>query len=525
MPDVPVLHRARAVRGVAGLGDALLVDDAGSVLAIGSRSDLEVPGLRVVDHGDGVVVPGLRDAHIHPVSYAAAVTGTVLKSAPDLAAVFDRLQGAQRGLAPGAPLIAHRLDDTTLRERRLPTAAELDGVTGGRPALVMRYCGHVAIANSAALAAAGISAGSPDPEGGIIDRNDDGTPTGVLREGAVDLVTAQLGRTGPVTPVDLERALQALAGAGITSIGAMVRMSYGPLGGMGDEIGLLLSIGERLPIRVNVYCIAGSSEELMEGAARLEVTPERLRWAGFKAFGDGSFGGHTAAMFEPYADAATTGELLLSDIDQALARQTVTMGGDVAIHAIGDRAAAAVIDFFASLVAEGTSGRRMRMEHASVLRRSDMKRMGRLGVGAAVQPAFLTSEVDWLEARVGAERLPSTYAFRSMLDAGIRVAGSSDSPVEPPDAWAAMAAARSRPRLVPSEALDAAAALDLYTSGGADLLGEPQPLAVGSPADFVVVDRDPVDVDADAVAGTTVRRVYVGGTEVALDPDLDVWQE
>ncbi len=522
---MPVLHVARVVRAAAGTGDALLVGDDGFVAGVGAREEFDGTTMEVIDHGDGVVVPGLRDAHIHPVSYAAAVTGIVLKSAPDLAAVFDRLDRARASLPNGAPLIAHRIDDTTLRERRLPTAVELDTVTGTHPALVMRYCGHVAIANSAALAAAGISAASPDPEGGIIDRDPDGRPTGVLREGAVDLVTARLGRTGPVTPEDLERALRALAGTGITSIGAMVRMSYGPLGGMGDEIGLLLSIADRLPIRVHVYCIAGSDEELVDGARRLEDAPERLRWAGFKAFGDGSFGGHTAAMFEPYADAATTGELLLSDVDRALARRTVEMNGDVAIHAIGDRAAAAVIDFFTSLVEEGVPGRRLRVEHASVLRRDDMTRMGRLEIGAAVQPAFLTSEVDWLEARVGHERLASTYAFRSMLDAGIRVAGSSDSPVEPPDAWAAMAAARTRRDLVPAEALDATAALDLYTSGGADLLGEPSPLGTGSPADFVVLDRDPVDVDADALAATTVRRVFVGGTEVPLDPDLDVWQE
>ena len=374
-------------------------------------------------------------------------------------------------------------------------------------------------------AVAGITADTPDPDGGIIDRDAAGAPTGVLREGAVDLVTGRLGRTGPVSPDDLERALLALAGAGITSIGAMVRMSYGPLGGMGDEIGLLLAIADRLPIRVHVYCIAATQDELAEAAQRLPGGPGRLRWAGFKAFGDGSFGGHTAAMFEPYADADTTGELLLSDVDRILARRTLEMDGDVAIHAIGDRAAAHVLDFFATLVDEGIDGRRLRMEHASVLRQPDRERMGRLGIGAAVQPAFLTSEADWLEARIGSSRLESTYAFRSMSADGVRMAGSSDSPVEPPDAWAAMAATRSRPGMVPEEAIDASAALAMYTSGGADLLGEPPPLAPGSPADFVVVDRDPVAIDPDALAATVVRRVFVGGGEVTLDATLDVWQE
>jgi predicted amidohydrolase YtcJ len=519
-----VVHLARVVRGPTSVGDALVVDDAGNVAAVASRADVPAAS-RTVDHGNAVIVPGIRDAHIHPVSYAAAVTGTVLKSAPNLAAVFRRLRTAAAALPSDAPLIAHRLDDTTLAERRLPTAAELDAVTNGRPTLVMRYCGHVAIANSTALAAAGIGSTTPDPDGGIIDRDLNGAPTGVLREGAVDLVTGRLGRTGPVSPDDLERALLALAGAGITSIGAMVRMSYGPLGGMGDEIGLLLAIADRLPIRVHVYCIAATEDELGEARHRLAGNDQRLRWAGFKAFGDGSFGGHTAAMFEPYADSDGTGELLLTDTDRRLAGRTLEMGGDVAIHAIGDRAAAHVLDFFATLVDGGADGRRLRMEHASVLRPADRARMGRLGVGAAVQPAFLTSEAAWLEARIGSSRLESTYAFRSMLADGIRMAGSSDSPVEPPDAWAAMAATRTRHEMVPGETIDASAALAMYTSGGADLLGEPTPLVTGSPADFVVVDRDPVAVDSDGLTGTLVHRTYVSGTEVALDPELDVWQE
>jgi predicted amidohydrolase YtcJ len=526
MHETPRIHTARMVRTPTVEGDALLIAD-GTVVAVGLAEELQQmrPDATIVDHGDNVIVPGMRDAHFHPVSYAAAVTGIGLKTARDLDEVYDRLRAGAADLDPGAPLIGHRIDDESLADGRLPTAVELDEVTGDRPALVMRYCGHVGVANSAALEIAGITATSPDPGGGIIDRAPDGTPTGVLREGAVDLVTRKLGRTGPVSQDSLYKALLALAGEGITSIGAMVRMSYGPLGGMGDEVGLLLSLADRLPLRVHVYAIAGSRDELQQAVDRLGEPSARLTWAGYKGFADGSFGGHTAAMNEPYADKDTTGTLLLDDRDRALSRATIGLGGDVALHAIGDRAVAAVLDFFEELIEEGAEPHRLRMEHASVFTPDDIDRMGRMGVGAAVQPAFLNSEVDWIGDRVGPDRLPLTYAFRSMRDAGVRMAGSSDCPVEPPDPWAAMSHSRTRCGIVLEEALSPSEAFELYTAGGAALLGEPAPLAPGSPADFIVVDDDPVTVSDEGVAATRVLRTFVDGSEIALDPSIEPWPE
>lgn len=520
------IHTARLVRTPTAGAQAMLVRD-GVVLATGDLESLRSrdPDAEVVDHGDAIITPGMRDAHFHPVAYAAAITGVGLKTARNLDEAFARLRTAAAKLAPGAPLIAHRIDDETLAEGRLPTAAELDAVTGNRPALVMRYCGHVGIANGVALRMAGIGSDTPDPADGVIDRDPTGAPTGVLKEGAVDLVTSRIGRSGPVGAGDLQRAMLALAGLGITSIGAMVRTSYGPLGGLGDEVALLADVAASLPLRAHGYVIAADDTELDDAAARLAAAGGRLAWRGYKGFADGSFGGHTAAMCRPYADADTTGTLLLSDEDRHLARRSVAMGGDVALHAIGDRAAAAVLDLFEELIAEGVAPRRLRMEHVSVLQSDDIARMGRMQVGGAVQPAFLHSETGWITDRVGRERLATTYAFRSLLAAGVRLAGSSDCPVEPPDPWAAMAYARRREGVVPEQALDPAQAFALYTSGGAWLLGEPEPLAAGSPADFIVVDRDPVAVDADALAGTRVLRTFVGDAEIELDASIVVWPE
>ena len=189
----------------------------------------------------------------------------------------------------------------------------------------------------------------------------------------------------------------------------------------------------------------------------------------------------------------------------------------MAIHAIGDRANTIVLDRFETLVSRGIDPKRLRVEHASVLTAADIARMGRLGVVASVQPAFIGSETTWLAERVGPERLPLTYPFASLAAAGARLAGGSDSPVESPDPFSGMALARDRAGIVPEEGLDARAALALFTDGAAAALQEPPPLVVGSPADFLVVDRNPVEVTAVELRSTVVLETVVAGAAVAVD--------
>jgi hypothetical protein len=155
--------------------------------------------------------------------------------------------------------------------------------------------------------------------------------------------------------------------------------------------------------------------------------------------------------------------------------------------------------------------------------RPDVARLAATGAIASVQPPFLTSETSWLEKRLGADRLPLTYAFRSLEEAGVTIAGGSDCPVESPDPWAGMAAARDRAGIVPAESLSAERALALYTTGGATALGEAEPLAAGSPADFVVVDRDPVLASPAELRATVVIDTYVGGEAVEVDTSRSVW--
>jgi predicted amidohydrolase YtcJ len=248
-----------------------------------------------------------------------------------------------------------------------------------------------------------------------------------------------------------------------------------------------------------------------------------LRWLGIKRFGDGSFGGHTAAMHQPYVDVATTGTLRLTGLDEEIIATSLANGGGAAIHAIGDRACGAVIDMFGRLIASGADRSKLRIEHASVLTDDDMARLAGYGITAVGQPPFLGSEAEWLPARLGADRIARTYRFRAMETAGIVLAGSSDCPVESPDPWAGMALAQDRAGMAMAERLTADRALAMYTVGAAIALGEPEPLAIGSPADFIVADRDPVAVSPNDLRDAKVSAVFVDGEEVAIDLGRPLW--
>ncbi len=305
-----------------------------------------------------------------------------------------------------------------------------------------------------------------------------------------------------------------LAALGITSIGAMVRRGGGAWATLGNETDLVAAAGAAIPIKLRCYVIADTVADLHDAGIWLDDAGPRIRWQGLKRFGDGSFGGHTAAMHEPFADRDTTGTLRLTEKDAELAAAAVAAGRDVAIHAIGDLACTAVLDLMDDLAPQAGDRSRLRMEHVSVIRRDDVARLARLGIIASVQPPFMGSETGWVEERIGPERMRDTYAFRTLWDAGVTLAGGSDCPVESPDPWSGMALARDRAGLNPAQALTASEAFTMYTAGGAAALGEPEPLAVGSPADLVVVDRDPVEVTPDELRRTEVIATYVDGERV-----------
>ncbi len=518
---------AQAARTAAGVpGDALHLR-GGMVVEVGSAAELSRLGLPEERYPGATIVPGLRDAHFHPVGYAAALAGVTLKQAADFADLVDRLEQAAMAMPSGAPLSALRLDDETLAEGRLPTRADLDGAFPERAVLLHRYCGHIAVANTAALDAAGIGPGAPDPPGGSYDRDGDGRPTGVLRETAVNVVGRALRDLGhsPLTPEKLIAALRGLAGLGLTSMGGIVGCGEASWAELGDQVAALAEVAAELPIKIGALVIAETPAELEQQAELLRATGGNVSFLGWKAFSDGSLGGHTAWMWEPFADRpAETGlDRLDAGWAHEMSRAALDLGGMVAIHAIGDRANAAVLDGFARLLDEGADPAMLRVEHASVLRDEEVARFAELGVTASVQPAFLMSETEWLPKRLGPGRLDHAYRFRTLHEAGVPLAGGSDCPVEPPHPLWGMAAARDRAGIVPAEGLDAPDALALFTDWAAAALGEPAALAPGSPADFVVLDRDPVTATPNELREADVLATWVDGHPVAAAAAGPTW--
>lgn len=503
-----IADRVRTASGV--LGDAVKVV-GGRIAGVGHRADLAEPGLPEVRYPGATIVPGLGDAHFHPLGYTASVTRLNVHDARSLADVIAATAITAASVPPGTAVIGARLDDQQLAERRLPTRTDLDVID--RPVLLYRVCGHVAIANTAALDMAGIGPGTPDPPGGHFDRDEDGWPTGILRETAIPLVADVVGtRTGDLTPDEVTAALTGLHALGLTRIGAMAAVGKGLWADGPSELGTLLEAGPDLPLGIDVFVIADSPQQLDGAAASLEAAGSpRLRFAGVKIFADGSFGGHTAAMREPFTDLPTKGTLRLDDRAPGLARRALDLGGKVAIHAIGDLALEKVLDLMDGLLDSGADPRDLRVEHASVMLDRDRARMAEMGIIASMQPAFVTSEHTWLEPRIGRARLAHTYAHRSALEAGITVAGGSDCPVEQPSPLWGMYSARNRMGIVPTEELSGEQALGIFTDGVAASLGEPVPLSPGSPAHLTILDADPVEVAVSELPTLGVRGVWVDG--------------
>ena len=408
-----------------------------------------------------------HDHHFHPFGYASLVNGLELMEARDLTEVLTMV--AQQAELNGGPVIGQRLNDETLAELRLPTAADIDDVVSDRPVLIYRYCGHIAIANNADLSLAGVDADTADPRGGTFDRDRSGRPNGILRETAVSVVSRVLAPLVP-GPSD-QQIIDALAGLvemGLGSVTGIISTGEPVWCGVGNEVETLARLAPDLPIDMDVLVIADTPAALSDAKQQIDHAGGRIRFHGYKDFSDGSLGGHTAAMHEPFSDhSGTRGtDRLDHDLAVEMGQTSLDLGGVVAIHAIGDRANDSVLDVMDELIGNGANPRKLRIEHASILTNPTIDRMAHLGVTASVQPAFLSSEETWLVKRIGEDRMSRAYPFRSLMEAGVPLLGGSDSPVELPNPEIGINAAVVRHGINSDQALTRSQAEALFSPGG-----------------------------------------------------------
>ncbi len=459
--------------------------------------------LKVVDLEGRTAVPGPVDAHCHLVSY-----GMIRSREADLrkCASLDDLRRRLREHAERSRvrpddqrwLLGRGFEQDFLAERRWPTRQDLDAVAPDVPVRITRVCGHALVANTAALCAAGLDPSYQEP----------GLPEGVVTEQRMAPVYQAIPEPDHAEWVNAARwACEEAARVGFVGVHSLMAHER--------EIRALLDLQREgpLPIRVTMQLPFSLLEPAAAAGFRTGFGDDYLRIGAIKLFSDGSLGARTAALQEPYTDAPdTSGELILEPDELARrVRRTYEAGFQSCVHAIGDRAMQVTLDAFAAAPLD--KGAPPRIEHASLVDAAIVRRMQALGVGAAIQPQFARSDY-WAPDRLGADRARGCYAFRTLWEAGIPLAGSTDCPVESLDALAAIGQLVCRPEWSPDEGLPLATVLRVFSEGSYQLLGmrpESGQMGPGGFADFLVLEQDPRGMEACAIEEISVSATIVGG--------------
>ncbi|HEY8537196.1 MAG TPA: amidohydrolase [Vicinamibacterales bacterium] len=495
------------------------------LVAVGSNDEVRPLAANVhpLDAGGRLVVPGFIDTHVHFVAGGFRLASVQLRDARTREEFVERIR-AFAATVPAGTWITGGDWDHSLWGGELPRRDWIDAVTPEHPVWVHRLDGHMALANSVALRAAGVTRATPDVDGGEIVRGPDGEPTGVLKDNAMGLV----GRVVPPPPEELQdRALRSamthVAERGVTSVHNM---------GSWSDLGVFARARRTGALTTRIYALVPLAdwERLRDVIARKEYGghdgrgDEWLRIGGLKGFVDGSLGSHTAAFHEPFDDAPQDRGLLVNEPDDLYRwiSGADAAGLHVAVHAIGDRANGLLLDIFERVAAEnGPRDRRFRIEHAQHLTLADIPRFGRLGVIPSMQPYHAIDDGRWAEQYIG-RRIETTYAFRSLLDTHARLAFGSDWFVAPPTPLEGIYAAVTRRTLdgrhpdgwVPAQKISVEDALRAYTVNAAYASFEETQkgvLAPGRLADFVVLDRNLFEIPADEIRDVQVLTTVVGG--------------
>ncbi|HEY7412720.1 MAG TPA: amidohydrolase [Vicinamibacteria bacterium] len=495
------------------------------IVAVGDDAavaGLAGPRTRVVDLRGRLVVPGFNDAHVHFLSGGASLLSVDLRRARDEGELALALGDHARKLPRGTWILEGNWDHEAWPSQALPTRQLVDPVTPEHPVFVQRLDGHMALANSLALRLAGITRATPDPEGGTIVRDAAGEPTGILKDNAQELVTRVVPPPSREASLLAARAaLREAARVGVTTV-------QDNSGDEAWEVYQELRRRGELTARMYVWRYAAALPALVRGKRRFGDGDHWVRQGAIKILSDGSMGSGTAAFFAPYSDDAGTRGLLLHPVAELerLIREADAAGFQLAVHAIGDRANSLVLDAFEKAErANGSRPRRWRIEHAQVVRRSDLARYRALGVIASIQPSHCIDDMRWAERRIGRERAREAYNFRSFTEAGIRVAFGTDWFVEPLDPRLGLYAAVTREfpeggppgGWFPEEKIALEDALDLYTRGSAyaeHAEADKGTLEAGKLADLVVFAADLFAAPARAILTTPVDMTVVGGRVV-----------
>jgi hypothetical protein len=510
-PACPVA-RAVAIRG-------------GKVIAVGEKEACAAAlekGYEPVDLQGCALLPGFIDTHLHPVLLIFFALNCDLGGAKSIGDLQRALREALSKKSGDSWLVGLNFDEQNMLEKRVPDRHDLDKVSPDRPVVVIKHDGHSVFACTRAIEVAGLTASTPDPEAGVVEREADGYPSGVFREMAAQLILNAMPM--PELPVLVDGARQTfnrLASLGLTSLGVVLQTGdEGPAGSAGAfDVPAMQLFLEHCP--QSLYSLLITSDingldSLKEGA--LNSGANRL--GGVKLFADGTFGSSTAYMLSPFSDNLGKQGMLMHPPEELYRRMTAAhnAGWQVCIHAIGDAANKLCVDLYGRLFKEyPRQCSRHRIEHASIMDRKTMRELSRLGIVVSTQPMFIHSEKDWLLKRLGDERCRTVYPFRSFLDAGIKIAGASDAPIESQDVLQSIYCCVTREGFEPHQCVSLEEAVSMYTLDAAYAQfedGIKGRITPGKRADLVVLSDDPFKVKPDKIRDIKVARTVVGGKVV-----------
>jgi predicted amidohydrolase YtcJ len=500
----------------------------GRIVAVGTDAEIGKLGGAATKRLDGKgrrVVPGFIDAHTHMSMGGFNLLALDLRRTKDPAEFTRMVAEFARTKPPGVWLTDGAWDHEQWSPPRLPTKEMLDPATGDHPTCLSRQDGHMMVCNSLALKLAKIGRETPDPPGGVIVRAANGEPTGVLKDAAMDPISdVRPARTRAELLEGLRAAVRHASSLGVTSVQ--------DLPGDPGDLDAWDALRSDRALRVH-YRLPLAQWEKARDRKAAPGNDEWLRVGGVKGYADGSLGSSTALFFEPYsneADASNRGVFASDAIPMSKMEERV-IGADkaglqVVIHAIGDRANAEILDLYERVArANGPRDRRFRIEHAQHLRLADIPRFAKLSVVASMQPYHAIDDGRWAESRIGRERCRGTYAFRSLLDAGAKLAFGSDWDVAPLSPIAGIDAAVTRRTIdgknpggwFPEQRISPEEALRAYTTTAAWSAFEEKEkgsLSTGRLADFVILSADILSVPKEKIVETKVDATVVGGRVV-----------